>query len=398
MNVEQVPITDIRPSKSNPRRNDSAVDAVARSIQAYGFNNPIITDANLNVAAGHTRLKAAILLGLEIVPVIRVPGLTGTKLTGFAIADNKTAELAEWDDEMLFRLVDDLNRDEEFDLSSIGFSDKELTEMLDKSVEDDEDQTPIAPDVPTTQPGDLYLLGNHRLLCGDASKPKSVELLMSGAIADCLITDPPYGVDYSSRGKHKDEWGKIENDGKELDALEDMIGRSLKNGGQACRSGAAAYVFHGISSIGIRPVFERSFVGAGFRFSATIIWVKQSAAMGWGDYREQYEAILYGWIGDGHRKITDRTQTTVWSVDRESNYRHPTQKPVSLISRAIRNSTVRGEVILDLFGGSGTTLIASEMLGRICCMMEMDPKYCDVIVERWERQTHQKAIIRRAPK
>ncbi|MFQ5495671.1 MAG: ParB N-terminal domain-containing protein, partial [Phycisphaerae bacterium] len=173
MNVEQVPITDIRPSKSNPRRNDSAVDAVARSIQAYGFNNPIITDANLNVAAGHTRLKAAILLGLEIVPVIRVPGLTGTKLTGFAIADNKTAELAEWDDEMLFRLVDDLNRDEEFDLSSIGFSDKELTEMLDKSVEDDEDQTPIAPDVPTTQPGDLYLLGNHRLLCGDASKPKS---------------------------------------------------------------------------------------------------------------------------------------------------------------------------------------------------------------------------------
>ena len=394
LQVEHIPIGQLKPNPQNPRINDPAVDAVARSIQAYGFNNPIITDADLNIAAGHTRLKAAKKLGLKTVPVIRVPGLVGSQFTGFAIADNKTAEIAEWDTDLLAKIVAELNLDANFDLSSLGFDDKELTEILDWNVEDEgdkEDDAPPLPETPVSQPGDLYILGDHRLLCGDATDPECFKALLSGEAIDCVVTDPPYGVSYQSRGQKREQWGTIKNDDLSADALETFLHRVFANVASVCRPGATAYVCHGISMAGIRIAFERAFLSAGFHLSSTIVWVKQAASMGWQDYREQHECLLYGWAGDGHRKIKDRTQTTVWQIDREGDYRHPTQKPVALFSRALRNSTVRGERVLDCFVGSGTTIIACEQLGRRCFAMEIDPKYCDVAVTRWEQYTGKKA-------
>jgi DNA modification methylase len=396
LSIEQVPIEMLRPNDENPRYNDEAVDAVARSINTYGFNNPIITDGDLNIAAGHTRLKAAKKLGLKQVPVIRVPGLVGSKFMGYTIADNRTGEIAQWDEELLQKLVSELNLEVDFDLSSLGFDDTELTQILDGEFRDEDelaDEAPPLPEVPTARPGDLWILGDHRLLCGDATKADDLQKLMGGQSIDCLLTDPPYGVNYHSRNQKREEWGDIKNDDLDAASLEEFLRTVFKNVSNVCREGATSYVFHGVSMAGIRVAFERAFLDAGFRLSSTIVWVKQSASMGWGDYREQHEAILYGWIGDGHRRIKDRTQTTVWQIDREGDYQHPTQKPVALISRALRNSTVRGESTLDCFAGSGSTLIACEQLGRRCYALEIEPKYVDVIVERWETYTGKKAEL-----
>lgn len=420
MLIEQIRPDDLKPNPRNPRVNDAAVDAVARSIQAYGFTSPIITDPDLNIAAGHTRLKAARKLGLGTVPVIRVPGLTGSRFAGFTIADNKTAELADWDRDLLGTLVKELNLDAEFNLTNLGFSDKELTDLLDSGLglEEKLDQAPECPETPITQPGDLYLLGEHRLLCGDATDGQHLARLMGAERLDAIVTDPPYGVAYLSRGKKREEWGGIENDDLDAAALEAFLAKSFSGLAGVCRPGAVAYVCHGISVAGIRIAFERAFVGAGFHLSSTIVWVKQAATMGWSDYRERHECLLYGWIGEGHRRIVDRTQTTVWDdhtstkpktapkrrkgvprspetnvwyVDREGAYKHPTQKPVALISRALRNSTIRGERVGDPFCGSGSTLMACEQLGRRCYAMELEPKYCDVIVKRWEDYTGRQA-------
>jgi len=392
--IEQIPVQQLSPNPNNPRKNDDAVVAVARSIQTYGFNNPIITDGDLNVAAGHTRLKAALELGLETVPVIRVPGLVGSKFTGFAIADNKTAEIADWDNEKLSKLIAELNADVDFDLSALGYDDMELTKLLDMEYQDDEakaDEAPPLPDTAISRLGDLWQLGEHRLLCGDAGCRQDMKRLVGKERIDCLFTDPPYGVDYHSRGRKKHQWGDIRNDDLNTDALEEFLAKTLSNAASVCRPGAIAYVCHGISMAGIRVAFERAFLSAGFELSSTIVWVKQAATMGWGDYREQHECLLYGWIGAGHRRICDRTQTTVWHIDREGDYQHPTQKPVALISRALRNSTIRGEWVLDPFAGSGSSLIACQQLGRRCLAMEIEPKYCDVIVNRWEMYTGEKA-------
>jgi len=399
LTIEQIPIDDLKPNPQNPRINDPAVDAVARSIQAYGFNNPIICDSDLNIAAGHTRLKAAKKLGLTTVPVIRVPGLVGSKFTGFAIADNKTAEIAEWDQDLLAQIVAELNLDETFDLGSLGFDDSELTKLLDYDVEDDDaraDDAPPCPEVPVTRPGDLYVLGDHRLLCGDATDSECYRTLMAGERVDCVLTDPPYGVSYQSRGRKREQWGAIKNDDLSAEALETFLRKVFSNIAAVCRPGATTYICHGISMAGIRIAFERAFLAAGFHLSSTIVWVKQAASMGWQDYREQHECLLYGWTGDNHRKIKDRTQTTVWQIDREGDYRHPTQKPVALFSRALRNSTIRGERVWDGFVGSGTTVIACEQLGRRCFAMEIEPKFCDVAVQRWETYTGQKVQVIRS--
>ena len=394
--IEHVRIEDLKPNPRNPRINDPAVDAVARSIQAYGFNNPVITDADLNIAAGHTRLKAARQLGMKTVPVIRVPGLVGSKRIGFNLADNKTAEIADWNTELLAKIVAELNLDTEFDLSALGFDDRELTEILDWGKEDDDeraDEAPPLPEEPISKPGDLYILGDHRLFCGDATRADDIRRLVEAQKIDCIIADPPYGVHYHSRGKQKEHWGDIKNDDLDPGALEVFLRQSFTNMASVCRPGATAYVCHALGLAGVRIAFERAFLDAGFQLSATLTWVKQSASMGWGDYRHASEPLLYGWIGDGHRKITDRTQTTVWQIDREASLRHPTQKPVALFSRALRNSTIRGERVLDPFVGSGTTLIACEQLGRRCFAMEIEPKYCDVAVKRWETYTGKKAEL-----
>ncbi len=400
LKIEHVPIGMIKPNERNPRKNTEAIEPVARSIQTYGFLNPIICDEDLNLAAGHTRLEAARRLGMTEVPVIRVPGLTGSQFSGFAIADNKTAEIAQWDQELLSQIVSELNLDAEFDLSSLGFDDMELTKLLDTSIaadEKDEDAAPPLPEEAVSKPGDLYILGEHRLLCGDSTDPESYRRLMEGEKIDCTVTDPPYGVAYMSRGQKREQWGMIKNDDLSADALELFLKQVFVNIASVSRSGATAYICHGISMAGIRIAFERAFLSAGFHLSSTLVWCKQAASMGWQDYREQHECLLYGWVGDGHRKLTNRRETTVWQIDREGDYRHPTQKPVALFSRAIRNSTIRGERVLDPFVGSGTTIIACEQLGRRCLAMELEPKYVDVAVKRWENYTGRKAELVRAP-
>ena len=396
--VELIPIEKLKPNPYNPRLNDQAADAVARSIQAYGFNNPIVTDGELKIAAGHTRLKAAKKLGMTEVPVIRIHGLVGSKFTGFAIADNKTAEIADWDQEALQKLIAELNMDTDFDLDALGFDDSELTRLLDQGLgdsPDDEDNAPPLPEQPIAKPGDLWSLGNHRLLCGDATLIRDVRRLTAGEKIDCLLTDPPYGVDYSSRGRQKEVWGKIQNDNLDTNQLEHFLTTAFKNAVEVSRPGATAYIFHGMSNAGIRIAFERAFLEAGYQLGSTIIWVKPSASMGWGDYRQQHEPILYGWFGKSHRQIKDRTQTTVWQINRDGDYRHPTQKPVALMSRILRNSTVRGETVFDPFVGSGSTIIACEQLGRRCLAMEVDPKYCDVVSQRWETYTGKKGQLLR---
>ena len=400
LKIEQVPIGMIKPNGRNPRRNEEAVEPVARSIQTYGFLNPLICDEDLNLAAGHTRLEAAKRLGLTDVPVLRVPGLVGSRFQGFAIADNKTAEIAEWDQELLSKIVAELNLDVDFDLSSLGFDDTELTKLLDSNfneMEKDEDDAPPLPEEPTSRLGDVYILGEHRLLCGDSTNPEDLKRLLEGEQIDCLLSDPPYGVSYQSRGQKREQWGTIKNDDLSADGLERFLTRVFTNVAGHCRSGATAYVCHGISMAGIRIAFERAFIAAGFHLSSTIVWVKQVASMGHQDFRERHECLLYGWVGEGHRRVKDRRETTVWEIDREGNYRHPTQKPVALMGRALRNSTIRGERVLDPFVGSGTTIIACEQLGRRCYAMELEPKYVDVCVTRWEQYTGKRAELIRQP-
>jgi site-specific DNA-methyltransferase (adenine-specific) len=391
----------IKPNVRNPRKNAEAVEPVARSIQTYGFLNPLICDDELNLAAGHTRLEAAKRLGMTEVPVVRVPGLTGSKFSGFAIADNRTAEIAEWDQDLLKSIVAELNLDSDFDLGALGFDDMELTKLLDASIEEaekDEDDAPPLPEEAVSQLGDLYILGEHRLYCGDSTDPESYRRLLAGEKIDCTVTDPPYGVKYQSRGEKREQWGMIKNDDLSADALEQFLFKVFTNIAGASRPGATSYICHGISMAGIRIAFERAFLTAGFHLSSTLVWSKPSGSMGWQDYRERHECLLYGWIGEGHRKIKDRTQTTIWEIDRDGNYRHPTQKPVALFSRALRNSTIRGERVLDPFIGSGTTVIACEQLGRRCYGMELEPKYVDVAVQRWEQYTGRKAeLVRESP-
>ena len=396
LKIETVPIGMIKENPRNPRRNEEAIEQVALSIATYGFINPLICDEEFNLAAGHTRLAAAQRLGLTEVPVIRVPGLTGSKFSGFAIADSKTAEIASWDAELLATIVAELNLDVDFDLSSLGFDDMELTRLLDSNFaenEKDEDDAPPLPEEPVSKPGDLYILGEHRVLCGDSTNPDDYRRLMEGEQIDCIVCDPPYNVQYRSRGANRESWGGIKNDDMSMASFEQFLGTVFKNVASQCRTGATAYICHGISMAGIRIAFERSFIAAGFHLSSTIVWVKQVASMGHQDFRERHECLLYGWIGEGHRRVKDRRETTVWEIDREGNYRHPTQKPVALFSRALRNSTIRGERVWDGFVGSGTTIIACEQLGRRCFAMELDPKYVDVCVQRWEQYTGKKAEL-----
>ena len=283
LKMETVPIGMIKPNVRNPRRNAEAIEPVAKSIETYGFLNPLITDEQLNLAAGHTRLAAAQRLGLTEVPVIRVPGLVGSKFTGFAIADNKTAEIASWDTELLAIITKELSLDSEFDLSALGFDDMELTKLLDSGIdqlEKDEDDAPPLPEEAVSKPGDLYILGEHRLLCGDSTDPDDLKLLLSGEEISCIVTDPPYGVAYQSRGKNRERWGTIKNDDLSADGLETFLRQVFTNIAGVCRPGATAYICHGISMAGIRVAFERAFIAAGFHLSSTIVWVKQVASMG----------------------------------------------------------------------------------------------------------------------
>jgi DNA modification methylase len=389
MEIKTVKISELRPHPKNPRVHpDSAIEKLERSIKEFGWTNPVLVSADGYVLAGHARLKAAEKAGIKEVPVVYLP-LEGAKAEAYLIADNRLQDETDWDYEKLKDLLQELDTGE-FDLELTGFGMDEIEDLIAQlhvPEEIVEDEVPEPPEEPITKPGDLWLLGRHRLLCGDSTDQTVVAKLMENQLADMIFTDPPYNVDYT--GKTKDAL-TIKNDAMEDKNFRNFLVAAFKNMVDASKAGAPIYVCHADSE-GL--TFRSAFKEAGWDLKQCIIWVKQHFVMGRQDYHWQHEPILYGWKpGAAHKFYGGRKQSTVWQIDRPmANREHPTMKPVNLCAKAIENSSKSGDIIIDFFGGSGSTLIAAEQLNRTCYMMELDPVYCDVIAQRWESFTGQKA-------
>ena len=380
MQIKEVAVDKLIPYAKNSRTHSpEQVGQIAASIKEFGFRNPILVDG-VGIIAGHGRLMAAQKLGLDKVPTIDCSDMTESQKKAYIIADNKLAMNAGWDTAMLSIEMKDLE-DEGFDLSLLGFDDKELNALLEPEVTEgltDEDAVPAVPEEPKTKLGDIYILGNHRLMCGDSTSIDAVDRLMDGNKADMVFTDPPYGVDYKG----------INNDSR--DGLEDLLRGAFGNYLASSKSGASIYCFH---SDRCADVFHRVFREF-FHFSSMIIWAKNSLTLSQTDYQSQHEPCLYGWMDNGsHSWYSDRKQTSVWQFDKERVEGHTTPKPVALVEKAINNSSKGGDLVIDLFGGSGSTMIAAEKIGRHARIMELDPKYCDVIVKRWEDFIGKKAVL-----
>jgi DNA modification methylase len=395
--IEYVSIDTLIPYARNARtHSDAQVAQIAASITEFGWTNPILTDGVKGVIAGHGRLLAARKLGHNEVPIIELSHLTDTQKRAYIIADNKLSLNAGWDDEVLSVEMEELD-DEGFDLTLTGFGDEELEGLLEKENTGltDDDAVPEVPDNPVSKLGDIWELGNHRVMCGDSTSIDQAEVLMGGVNVDLVFTDPPYNVAYSGRGKN--DLGTIKNDDMSADDFEQFCRDVFATFFSVMKPLACIYVCHPDSQSAPKLAFEKTFAEQ-FKKSSTIIWMKQSAGMGWQDYRAQHEPILYGWKESGsgsHFYCGDRSKTTVWQIGRDSQqtYKHPTQKPVALPEEAIKNSSKGEDIVLDLFGGSGSTLIACEKTGRINRSMELDPKYVDVIINRWQDFTGKEATL-----
>src|SRR3954452_10368214 len=385
--IELWPVERLRPYERNPRTHgDDQVEQLAASMVEFGFTNPILVDETNGILAGHGRLMAARQLGLKEVPVVRLEHLSKAQKRAYIIADNQLAATAGWDEMLLAEEVGWL-RDERFDLDLLGFDATELERLLSldggEAEAELEDEIPEPPKEPVTRPGDLWLLGEHRLVCGDATVLTDVERVLGGALADMCFTDPPYGVNYANSPK-----GKLR--GKHRPILNDNLGQGFEAFlTDACTNlvgvtKGAIYIAMSSSEL---HTLQRAFMAAGGKWSTFVIWAKHAFTLGRADYQRQYEPILYGWReGSDHYWCGARDQGDVWFVDKPArNDLHPTMKPVALVERAIRNSSKSRDIVLDVFGGSGSTLIAAEKTGRQARLVELDPGYADVIVERWQR-------------
>lgn len=393
--IEVWPTDKLVPYDKNPRTHSpEQVNQIAASIAEFGFLNPILVDTAAGIIAGHGRLQAAKQLGLAHVPVVVLDHLTEAQKRAYVIADNKLALNAGWDDDLLRAEMTALAA-EDFDLPIIGFSDDELAALLaDPNTAEgqtDEDAVPEAPETPVSKPGDLWRLGNHLLLCGDSTVLANVERVLDGALADMVFTDPPYNVDYGNTAKDKLRGTNrtIMNDNLG-DGFERFLYDACVNMLTVCKG--ALYVCMSSSEL---HTLQKAFIEAGGKWSTFVIWAKNTFTLGRADYQRQYEPILYGWKqGNDHYWCGARDQGDVWFVNKPvRNELHPTMKPVELVERAVNNSSKSRDIVLDCFGGSGTTLIACEKLGRQCRMIELDPKYVDVIVKRWEEFTGKKAEL-----
>src|SRR5918996_1472784 len=345
------------------------------------------------ILAGHTRLEAARQLGLATAPVHIARGLTPAQAKAYRLMDNRASENAEWDEALLGLELGDLQGDG-FDLALTGFDDAELNRLLaglgdEDGAREGEDDVPETPEDPVSRPGDLWLLGPHRLLCGDATVITDLDRLMAGRKADLCFTDSPYNVDYAG-GPGAERGGR----GRRIlnDALGDGFERFLYDACVSIIAHTAGAIYMCMSSSELHTL-QKAFVAAGGHWSTFIIWAKDRFTLGRSDYQRQFEPILYGWPeGVSHHWCGARDQGDVWLIDRPSrNDLHPTMKPVGLVERAIRNSCPRGGLVLDPFGGSGTTLIAAERTGRKAALLDLDPRYCDVIVKRWQAETGREA-------
>ena len=390
MKIIEKNIDELVPYENNARINDSAVDAVANSISDFGFKVPVIIDKNNVLVAGHTRVKAAKKLGLTKVPCIVADDLDDEQIKAFRIADNSSAQLADWDMEKLMAEIQDLD----FDMAKYGLNEQlsEIESLIEKDAEEDSYEEPEELE-PKAKLGDIYQLGNHRLMCGDSTKEEDVAKLMNGEKADMVFTDPPYNAAYKSRGEDKTLRKGIMNDNMSDEQFNIFIKGFLKSICNSIKTGGAVYICCNWKDSYPRMYFEC--LKNNINVSNCIVWNKKTAGMGWQDYRYQYEFIIYGFNTNGsHNFYGDRTQTDIWECSREirQNYIHPTQKPVEIPSKAIINSSQNKNIVLDLFCGSGSTLIACEQLNRKCYAMEFDPHYVDVIIDRWEQFTGEKAV------
>ncbi|WP_042427012.1 site-specific DNA-methyltransferase [Comamonas granuli] len=393
--IEQWPIAKLVPYARNARtHSDAQVAQIAASIAEFGFTNPVLAGSDGVIVAGHGRLAAAQKLGLDAVPVVVLDHLTPTQRRALVIADNRIAENAEWDEELLRVELEGL-QDEGFDLDLTGFDADALAELLvgdepDNEGQTDDDAVPEVSETPVSRPGDVWQLGPHRLLCGDATVAASYEALLDGETVDMVFTDPPYNVNYANSAKDKLR-------GKDRAILNDNLGDGFYDFLLAALTPMVAHcrgaIYVAMSSSEL-DTLQSAFRAAGGKWSTFIIWAKNTFTLGRADYQRQYEPILYGWPEGGERHwCGDRDQGDVWQIKKpQKNDLHPTMKPVELVERALRNSSRPGNVVLDPFGGSGTTLIAADKSGRIARLIELDPKYADVIVRRWQDWSGKQAI------
>jgi DNA modification methylase len=383
-------------AKNSRTHSEAQVAQIAGSIKEFGFNNPVLVDEDNGIIAGHGRVMAAQKLGLQTVPCIRLAHLSETQRKAYVIADNRLALNAGWDDQMLTLELQELDG-EDFDLSLLGFEADELNALLNPIKETegltDEDAVPDAPEEPKTKPGDIYQLGRHRLMCGDSTSIDAVEKLMPEA-ANMIFTDPPYLMDFTG-GIHADgsksfnaKHGSIKNDKmseQEGDDFLDAINSIIK----IKVDGAFYITFY---RLGIGKYYS-SFDRTGLKCRSLIIWDKGNHTLSNSDYMSMYEPMFYGWVNN-HKFYGGKNGMDIWRIKRTAkNDLHPTMKPVELVEKAILDGSQVNGIVLDLFGGSGTTLIAAEKTSRCARLMELDPKYCDVIVKRWEDFTGQKAEL-----
>jgi site-specific DNA-methyltransferase (adenine-specific) len=391
MQIKEVAVDKLIPYAKNSRTHSpEQVGQIAASIKEFGFRNPILVDG-VGIIAGHGRLMAAQKLGLDKVPTIDCSDMTESQKKAYIIADNKLAMNAGWDTAMLSIEMKDLE-DEGFDLALLGFDDKELNALLEPEVSEgltDEDAVPETPIEPKTKLGDIYILGNHRLMCGDSCSITDMEKLVNSRQVDMWLTDPPYNVAYE--GKTKDAL-TIQNDSMDNEGFRQFLRDAYVTADTVMKAGAVFYIWHADSE-GYN--FRGAAHDAGWKVRQCLIWKKSTMVMGRQDYHWKHEPCLYGWKeGAGHLWSTDRKQTTILEFDKPSrNGEHPTMKPVALFEYQMLNNTKGGDIVLDSFGGSGTTLLAAEKHGRHAYLMELDPKYCDVIVKRWEDFTGKKAVL-----
>jgi len=427
--VELRPIDAIKPYEGNPRVNDQAVDAVAASLKEFGFRQPIVVDGDAVIIVGHTRWRAAHKLGLAKVPVHVAKDLSPEQAKAYRLADNQTNTLAEWDFELLPIELKDLQA-ADYNLGLLGFDDKELAKLLDGEVSEgltDPDEVPEPPDEATTRRGDIWVLGDHRLMCGDSGGETDLDQLLDGATIDLVNMDPPYNVRVEPRSstaiaaglssfqnkkaqlhhqgfdqargvtdpkkarkKMRAKDRPLENDFVTDEAFDEMLAAWFANASRVLKPGGSFYIWGGYANLGNYPAPLKA---AGLYFSQGIVWDKQHPVLTRKDFMGAFEICFYGWKeGAGHEFYGPNNATDLWHVKKVNPQAmvHLTEKPVELAVRAIQYSSLPGENVLDLFGGSGSTLIAAEQTGRKAFLMEIDPLYCDVMVQRWEKFTGRK--------
>lgn len=399
MKIVEKNINELVMYENNPRKNDEAVKYVAESISQFGFKVPVIVDKDNVIVAGHTRVKAARKLKLQTVPCIVADDLTPEQIKAFRLADNKVSELSDWDEDLLNDELDDICN---IDMTVFGFDDLE-TNMVDDDKEIVEDDVPSVPEKPITQYGDVWLMGGHRLLCGDSTKAEEVLRLMNGEKADMVFTDPPYGVSIGDKNKMLNSVQKagcctenIANDNISTSELYNILVKAMINCRENCKDTAVYFVTSPQGGeLGLMMMMMKD---AGLPVRHMIIWEKNSATFSLGrlDYDYQHEPIFYTWTKSHNNYRNGEYRTTIWKYDKPRKCDlHPTMKPVALVANCLKDGSKENDIVLDMFGGSGTTLIAAEQLNRRARLMELDPHYCDVIVKRWEKLTGCKAELQR---